>query len=240
MEKQNFKRPFPGDKSFRELKSKYHELCIAYHPDHLEEKDKAAGERVFCEVKDAWNNQDYMKLEDIYEKYQKAKSGELRREPRERKQFHKRQGSYNDYAVDRETPQGSGPHRSESKNALAALFAAVIAGVILVNITQGCPTRKEPGRTPLPSVEYVLPKSEGSSIVVKSDILTKHFGISYEQRQSSNLFMKDSHEYRYNGNGTWTITKKGAVDNTINNTNKNYIDTNNKNEVENYLHSLGF
>jgi hypothetical protein len=139
---------------------------------------------------------------------------------------------------DQETTYEPSPHHSETKNIFMALLVSIIAGVIFVNIIQGCPTQKEakPNRTPSPSVEYVLPKAEGSSITVKSDVLTKHFGISYEQRQSSNLFMKDSHEYRYNGNGTWTITKKGAV----NNTNKNYIDTSNKDEVENYLHGLGF
>jgi hypothetical protein len=225
--------------SRKELKSKYHELCAAYHPDHLNGKDKASGQRVFCEIQDAWDNENYIELENIYEKYQKAKSGELRREPREEEQseqFYDQQNLYNDYVIDQEIRHNSNPRQSESKNIFMALLVSIIAGVIFVNIMQGCPTRKEPNRTPPPRVEYVLPKSEGSSITVKSDILTKHFGISYEQRQSSNLFMKDSHEYRYNGNGTWTITKKGAV----NNTDKNYIDTNNKNEVENYLHGLGF
>lgn len=107
-------------------------------------------------------------------------------------------------------------------------------------IVQGCPAKKEPDRLPSPGIEprieYVLPKTDGEYITVKSDILTEYFGISYEQRQKSDLFMKDAYEYRYNGNGTWTITKKSAV----NSTDKNYIDTNNKNEVENYLHSLGF
>ncbi|GHT94675.1 hypothetical protein FACS1894141_1800 [Spirochaetia bacterium] len=31
-----------------------------------------------------------------------------------------------------------------------------------------------------------------------------------------------------------------SLNGTINNTNKSYIDTNSKNEVENYLHGLGF
>jgi hypothetical protein len=228
--------PYSNDKNIQEIKSKYHELCAAYHPDHLNEKDKASGQRVFCEGKDSWDNKNYIKLENIYEKYQKAKSGEIRREPRKKEQFYNQQGLYDDYAIDQKIVYESNHHRSESKNIFKALLVSIIASIILVNIMQGCPTRKEPNRTTPPRVEYVLPTLEGSSIVVKSDILTKHFGISYEQRQSSNLFMKDSHEYRYNGNGTWTITKKGA----INNTNKNYIDTNNKNEVENYLHSLGF
>jgi hypothetical protein len=111
-----------------------------------------------------------------------------------------------------------------------------IAAIAFFAAITGCPAQKEPNRTPSPSVKYVLPKSDGSSIIVKPDVLTEYFGISYGQRQSSNLFMKDSYEYRYNGNGTWTITKKSAVYNT----NKNYIDTNSKNEVENYLHGLGF
>jgi hypothetical protein len=220
-------------------KSKYHELCAAYHPDHLDEKDKASGQRVFCEIQDAWDNNNFNELENIYEKYQKAKSGELRQEPQEEEQLEQcdnQQSLYDDYVFDQEILHKSNSHQSESKNIFIALLVSIIAGVIFVNITQGCPTQKEPHRTPSPSVEYMLPKSEGSSIIVKSDILTKHFGISYEQRQSSNLFTKDSHEYRYNGNGTWTITKKGA----INNINKNYIDTNNKTEVENYLHGLGF
>jgi hypothetical protein len=178
-------------------------------------------------------------LENIYENYQKAKSGELRREPREEEQleqFDNQQSLYDDYVFDQEIPYESNPHHSESKNIFIALLVSIIAGIFFISIAQGCPVQQEPHRTPSPSVEYVLPKSEGSSIIVKSDILTKHFGISYEQRQSSNLFIKDSHEYRYNGNGTWTITKKEAV----NNINKNYIDTNNKTEVENYLHGLGF
>jgi hypothetical protein len=223
-------------KGFKELKSKYHELCAAYHPDRLDEKDRASGQKAFCEVKDAWDNKNYGALENIYEKYQKSKLDELRREPKEKEQFDHQQRLYNDYVFDREMPHEPNSHQSGSKNIFIALLVSVIAGVIFVNTMQGCPAQKENNRTPLPSAEYVLPKSEGSSIVVKSEILTKHFGISYAQRQSSNLFMKDSHEYRYNGNGMWTITKKGAV----NNTNKNYIDTNNKNEVENYLHGLGF
>jgi hypothetical protein len=226
-------------KSYNALKSKYRELCNAYHPDHLDERDKTSGHRVFCEVKEAWDNKNYIELENIYEKYQKAKSGKLRPEPQEEEQleqFDNQQSLYDDYALDQEMPQKPNSHQSGSKNIFIALIVSIFAGVIFVNIMQGCPTRKEPNRTPSPSVEYVLPKVEGSSITVKSDILTKYFGISYEQRQSSNLFMKDSHEYRYNGNGTWTITKKGAVSNT----NRNYIDTNNKNEVENYLHGLGF
>jgi hypothetical protein len=229
-------KDFPNDKILQELKSKYHELCIAYHPDRLDEKDKASGQRVFCEVKDAWDNKDYAELENIYAKYQKAKSGKLRRGPQNEEQYYDQQELYNDYALDQEMPGESSSHQSEPKNIFTAFFISIIVGLIIVNMLQGCQAQKEPNRPPPPRVEYVLPKSEGSSIVVKSDILTKHFGISYEQRQRSNLFMKDSHEYRYNGNGTWTITKKGAV----NTTNKNYIDTNNKNEVENYLHSLGF
>jgi hypothetical protein len=225
-----------NSKDCNEIKSKYRELCNAYHPDHLDEKDKVSGQKVFCEIKDAWDSKNYMELENIYRKYRKAKSGELKREPREKEQFHKRQKLYNDYIIARETPRESNHRQSESKNIFIALLAAVIAGIILINMTQGCPAQKEPGKMPLPRVEYVLPEAEGGSIVVNSDILTKYFGISYEQRQSSNFFIKDSHEYRYNGNGTWTITKKGAVDNT----GRNYIDTNNKNEVENYLHELGF
>jgi hypothetical protein len=226
---------------YKELKSKYHELCAAYHPDHLDEKDKLSGQRVFSEVKDAWDNKDYAKLENIYEKYQKAKSRKLRREQLEKEELDQnyyQQESYNDHAFDQEIPYESNPHKSESKNIFMTLLVSIIAGVIFLNIIQGCPAQKEPkpNRRPSPSVEYVLPNSEGSSITVKSDVLTKYFGISHEQRQSSNLFMKDSHEYRYNGNGTWTITKKKA----INNTNKNYIDTNSKTEVENYLHGLGF
>jgi hypothetical protein len=111
-----------------------------------------------------------------------------------------------------------------------------IAAIAFFATIAGCPAQKEPHRTPSPSVEYVLPKSDGSSIIVKPDILTNYFGISYEQQQSSHLFMKDSYEYRYNDNGTWTITKKE----TVNNTTTYHINTNNKNEVENYLHGLGF
>jgi hypothetical protein len=234
--------PSPNDKSLQELKLKYHELCTAYHPDHLDEKDKASGQRVFCEVKDAWDNKNYSKLETIYTKYQKAKSGELRQErlrQEQLKQSYYQQESYSDfddYIIDQEILYEENSHQSGSKNIFTALLVIIIAGVIFLNIIQGCPVKKESNRTPPPRIEYTLPKSEGSSITVASDILTKYFGISYEQRQSSNLFMKDSHEYRYNGNGTWTITKKGS----INNTNKDYIDTNNKNEVENYLHGLGF
>jgi hypothetical protein len=130
----------------------------------------------------------------------------------------------------------SNSRQSGQKNAFPALFASIIACIIFVAIAQGCSPQKEPYRRPSPRVEYTLPTLEGSSITVKSDVLTKHFGISYEQRQSSNLFMKDAHEYRYNGNGTWTITKKSV----INNTNRNHINTNSKNEVEDYLHGLGF
>jgi hypothetical protein len=229
-------------KEYKELKSKYRELCAAYHPDHLDEKDKASGQRVFCEVKDAWDNRDYTELENIYAKYQKAKSGELRQERlrREEEQFYYQQESYNncfdDYITDREILYEADHNQSKIEDILIALFSTIAIGVIFVNIIQGCPARKEPGITPPPSVEYALPKSEGSSITVESDVLTKYFGISYKQRQTSNLFMKDSHEYRYNGNGTWTITKKSAV----NNTNRGYINTNSKTDVENYLHGLGF
>jgi hypothetical protein len=140
------------------------------------------------------------------------------------------------YDIDREILRESNTHPSEAINVIKALVITVVLVIFFGWIVQSCPTQKKPDRPPSPRVEYVLPKTEGSSITVKSNILTEYFGISYEQRQKSNLFMKDSHEYRYNGNGTWTITKKSA----INNTNKNYIDTNNKNEVENYLHGLGF
>jgi hypothetical protein len=61
------------------LKLKYYELCNAYHPDHLDEKDKTSGHRVFCEIQNAWNNNNFNELENIYEKYQEAKAGELRR-----------------------------------------------------------------------------------------------------------------------------------------------------------------
>ena len=174
-----------------------------------------------------------------------ANTGEERdareqRKPQEKEQFYNQQELYNDYVFDQEIDQEilyeSNSRQTESNNIFIKLFVSIIAFIIFVYIAQSCPTQKEPNKTPSPRVEYVLPKSEGSSITVNSDILTKYFGISYEQRQSSNLFMKDSHEYRYNGNGTWTVTKKS----TVNNTNKNYIDTNSKTDVENYLHSLGF
>jgi curved DNA-binding protein CbpA len=167
---------------------------------------------------------------------QRERGKRERREQQEKEQSYYRQEPYNDYVVDREIPYESKSRQTESSNTFIKLLVGIIAFVIFVHIVQSCPTKKEPNRTPSPRVEYVLPKSEGSSITVNSDILTKYFGISYEQRQRSNLFMKDSHEYRYNGNGTWTITKKSAV----NNTNKNYIDTNSKTDVENYLHGLGF
>jgi hypothetical protein len=161
-------------------------------------------------------------------------------EPNKKEQAYNQQELYNDYVFDQEIDQKilheSNAQQSESKNIFVKLFVGIIAFIIFVNIVKSCPTQKEPNRKPSPRVEYTLPASEGSSITVNSDILTRYFGISYEQRQSSNLFMKDSHEYRYNGNGTWTITKKSAV----NSVNKNGINTNNKTEVENYLHSLGF
>ncbi|MDR2407441.1 MAG: DnaJ domain-containing protein [Bacteroidales bacterium] len=161
-------------------------------------------------------------------------------EPNKKEQAYNQQELYNDYVFDQEIDQKilheSNAQQSESKNIFVKLLVGIIAFIIFVNIVKSCPTQKEPNRKPSPRVEYTLPASEGSSITVNSDILTRYFGISYEQRQSSDLFMKDSHEYRYNGNGTWTITKKSAV----NSVNKNGINTNNKTEVENYLHSLGF
>jgi hypothetical protein len=69
---------------------------------------------------------------------------------------------YNDYVIDRETPHESSSRQSELKNIFKTLIVSIIVGVILVNIVQGCPTRKKPDRTPPPSVEYVLPKSEGT------------------------------------------------------------------------------
>jgi curved DNA-binding protein CbpA len=224
--------------SKNEIKSAWRFLVGQLHPDKHQGQSVKIAERKLKEINEAYEVLcDDTKRADYDEQYynmdfknqtwthQRADTNAgVQREARERSERE---------ASDRHE---SNSRKSESKNIFKVLLASIIAGIILVNITQGCPTRKEPNRTPPPRVEYVLPTLEGSSIVVKSDILTKHFGISYEQRQSSNLFMKDSHEYRYNGNGMWTITKKGA----INNTNKNYIDTNNKNEVENYLHSLGF
>jgi curved DNA-binding protein CbpA len=241
--------------SKNEIKSAWRFLVGQLHPDKHQGQSMKIAERKLKEINEAYEVLcDDTKRADYDEQYynmdfknqtwthQRADTNAgVQRETREchEEQYYNQQNLYNDYnnyTIDQETPHESSSRQSESRNIFKALIVSIIAGVILVNIVQGCPTQKKPNRTPLPSVEYVLPKSEGSSIVVKSDILTKYFGISYEQRQSSNLFMKDSHEYRYNGNGTWTITKKGA----INNVNKNYIDTNNKNEVETYLHSLGF
>jgi curved DNA-binding protein CbpA len=166
-------------------------------------------------------------------KYHKSK-------PQKKEQFYNQQEPYNDYLSDQEIDQKilheSNTQQSESKNIFVKLLVGIIVFIIFANIVKSCPTQKEPNRTPSPRVEYTLPVSDGSSITVNSDILTRYFGISYEQRQSSNLFMKDSHEYRYNGNGTWTITRKSAVNNTSNSS----IDTNSKTEVENYLHGLGF
>jgi hypothetical protein len=59
-----------------------------------------------------------MELENIYEKYQKAKSGELRRERLGKKQFersHYQQESYNDYVIDQEILHESNSYQSESK-----------------------------------------------------------------------------------------------------------------------------
>jgi hypothetical protein len=138
----------------KELKSKYRELCNAYHPDHLDEKDKVSGQRVFCEVKEAWDNKDYTELENIYVKYQKAKSGELRQERlrQEEEQFYYQQESYNncfdDYIVDREILYEADPNQSKIEDILIALFSTIAIGVIFVNIIQGCPARKEPDITP--------------------------------------------------------------------------------------------
>jgi hypothetical protein len=56
-------------KHYKKLQVKYHELCAAYHPDHLPEKDKLSGERVVREVIDAWKNENYTKIETMHEKY---------------------------------------------------------------------------------------------------------------------------------------------------------------------------
>jgi hypothetical protein len=182
-------------------------------------------------LKHNWN--EYIRK---YNQLIKLVNGESNKE----EQAYNQQELNNDYLSDQEIDQKilheSNTQQPESKNIFVKLLVGIIAFIIFVNIVKSCPAQKEPNRTPSPRVEYTLPASEGSSITVNSDILTRYFGISYEQRQRSNLFMKDSHEYRYNGNGTWTITKKSAV----NSTNKNDIDTNNKTEVENYLHGLGF
>jgi curved DNA-binding protein CbpA len=238
-----FSCPYPCDE--KQLKIAYRKMVGKHHPDKVNDMGPETIRQAEEKVKE---------INDMYEKYQEAKLEELRREELERERLNQEKiereriekeklkksyyqsESYNDYNIDREMLHESNFYQSETKDIFKALIVSIAAVAFLGIVMKGCPAQKEPGRPPLPRIEYTLPKTEGSSITVKSNILTEYFGISYEQRQKSNLFMKDAYEYRYNGNGTWTITKKAVV----NNTGKNYIDTGNKNEVENYLHSLGF
>jgi nitrate reductase gamma subunit len=43
--------------------------------------------------------------------------------------------------------------------------------------------------------------------MVKSDILTSKYGISYAERQKSNYIEKGGYSFRYLGNGTWDVKK---------------------------------
>jgi hypothetical protein len=223
-----------------EIKEAYRFLAAQLHPDKHCGKNVKIAEKKIKEINEAYEVLSDEAKRDVYDNAAAGSQGENDGSNVSGQEWtdndYDEPQSYDDYVIDQEILREHNSHQSGSKTFIIALFVSIVAGIFFINIVQSCPARKEPNRAPLPTVEYVLPKTDGSSIVVKSDILTKHFGISYEQRQSSNLFMKDSYEYRYNGNGTWTITKKSAV----NNTGKNFIDTSNKDEVENYLHGLGF
>jgi hypothetical protein len=41
--------------------------------------------------------------------------------------------------------------------------------------------------------------------VVKSDVLTSKYGVSYAERQKSNFIEKNGYSFRYLGNGTWDV-----------------------------------
>jgi hypothetical protein len=224
-----------------EIKKAYRFLAAQLHPDKHRGQNVKIAERKLKEINEAYEVLSDDAKRDAYDSSaaggQSENTGGSDSCQKRTDNEYDEPESYNDYLVDQEMLREYNSRQSTApKKLIIAFIVSIVAGVFFTNIARGCPARKEPDRSPLPSVEYVLPKSDGGSIIVESDILTKYFGISYEQRQISNLFMKDSYEYRYNGNGTWTITKKSAV----NNTDKNYINTNNKNEVENYLHGLGF
>jgi hypothetical protein len=257
-----FNCPYPCDE--QEVKNAYWKMIMSNHPDkvnNMGEEIKKHAEEKTKEINDMYEKYQEAKSEELRKEQLEREERERRNQEKieqerlekerlnqekiEQERLERARSNQSDYQpepgwtyydIDRETLRNSNSHPSEATNVIKALVITVALVIFFGWIVQSCPTPKKPDRPPSPRVEYVLPKTEGSSITVNSNILTEYFGISYEQRQKSNLFMKDAHEYRYNGNGTWTITKKSAV----NNTNKNYIDTNNKNEVEDYLHGLGF
>jgi hypothetical protein len=41
--------------------------------------------------------------------------------------------------------------------------------------------------------------------VVKSDVLTSKYGVSYTERQRNNYIEKNGYSFRYLGNGTWDV-----------------------------------
>ncbi|MDR2478741.1 MAG: hypothetical protein LBD48_05450 [Treponema sp.] len=47
--------------------------------------------------------------------------------------------------------------------------------------------------------------------VVKSDILTSKYGISYTERQKSNYIQKNGYSFHYLGNGTWEVKTLGQI-----------------------------
>jgi curved DNA-binding protein CbpA len=241
-----FSCPYPCDE--KQLKTAYWKMIGKYHPDKVNGMGPEIIEQAEAKTKEInimyEKYEEAVKFEELTQEIERINQERIKRERIEQERIEQERMMENYYQAlsyiknntNRQVSYEAVYQHSELRELITAIIVTIIVVFILANIIRGCPAQKEPNRTPLPSVEYVLPKTDGSSITVKSDILTSHFGISYEQRQKSNLFMKDAYEYRYNGNGTWTITKKNAA----NYTNKNYIDTHNKDEVENYLRSLGF
>jgi hypothetical protein len=243
-----------------EIKNAYRELAQLLHPDK-HGGSKAAEER-FKQIQTAYEILSDSAKKSEYDEMTGYSNGDKPQDfwsyqetqesthKKERQTSAQKEGGpeysnsqeYDDYIIDNEISRNLNTHQSNKNTTspVKIIIGIFIAVFIIPIIMRSCQQQTEPSSKPVPNrprIEYTLPKTEGTSITVKSNILTEYFGISNEQRQRSNLFTKDSYEYRYNGNGTWTITKKGAVINTPNN---NYIDTNNKEEVENYLHGLGF
>ena len=62
--------------------------------------------------------------------------------------------------------------------------------------------------------------------VVKSDVLTSRYGISYEERQKSNYIVKNGRSFSYLGNGTWevkTISTNNSSTNSYSSSTSKYI-----------------
>ena len=181
-----------------EIKAAYRFLAAQLHPDKHQGQGVKIAEKKLKEINEAYeiliDDAERAKYDNHYNMnsqnqtwtYQRAdinaeaeRKARARRERETKEQFYNQQELYNDYAFDQEIDQEilhkSNARQSESKNPFMTLLKIIIACVIFGIIIKSCPTQKEPNRTPPPRVKYTLPASEGSSITVKSDILTRYF-----------------------------------------------------------------